>query len=79
MKRYSALVKAFGESRIIRDVLFTSKASFIKALRAAGYQVNPAKVKESWLFDFIMQQPVYNDELWKLRKIPTSFEAGVQP
>ena len=79
MKRYSALVTCLGESRIIRDVLFANKSAFIRALRAEGYCVNPAKVKESWLFDQIMQQPVYNEESWRTHPIKPRSETEVLP
>lgn len=75
MKSYSAMVYSYGKVRFKCDFLYENKASFIRALRANGYQVNPKHVKEAALFDYIMRHPDYNDDLWNLRSIP---KEGVQ-
>lgn len=75
MKSYSAMVKSCGKVCFIRNVLYENKVRFIRGLRGAGYQVNPKHVKETALFDYIMQHPDYNDDMWNLRNIP---KEGVQ-
>lgn len=70
MKSYSAMVHSYGKVLFKRNFLYENKEAFIRVLRAAGYQVNPRHVKETALFDYIMQHPNYNENLWKLRSIP---------
>lgn len=70
MKSYSAMVHSYGKVRFKRNFLYENKASFIRALRENGYQVNPKHVKETALFDYIMQHHEYNDDMWNLRSIP---------
>lgn len=75
MKSYSAMVHSYGKVRFKRNFLYENKASFIRVLREIGYQVNPKHVKETALFDYIMQHPDYNDDMWNLHSIP---KEGVQ-
>lgn len=70
MKLYSAMVHRYGMVQFKRNFLYENKASFIRVLREVGYKVNPKHVKEAALFDYIMQHPEYNDDMWNLRSIP---------
>ena len=63
MKSYSARVYSHGKVRFKCDFLYENKAAFIRVLRDAGYQVNPKHVKETALFDYIMQHPNYNENM----------------
>ena len=70
MTSYSAMVHSYGKVLFKRNFLYENKAAFIRVLRDAGYQVNPKHVKETALFDYIMQHPNYNENMWSLRSIP---------
>lgn len=56
MKKYKAIVKErqTGE-RVIIEGEYASKQKFITELRSNGFMVNPDKIKESHVFDWIMQ------------------------
>lgn len=70
MKNYSAVVKDGSRIVFIRGQEYPTKAAFIHDLRANGYKVNPRKVKESDLFDYIINHTDCSPWDWDLRKIP---------
>lgn len=70
MKTYSAVVKDGARVVFIRDQEYPTKADFIHDLRANGYKVDPRKVKESALFDYIVKHTNCAPWDWALRKIP---------
>lgn len=70
MMKYSALVKDGKRLQIIANQEYRTKKDFIQDLRSNGYKVNPNKVKESNLFDYIMKHTNCNPWDWKLKKIP---------
>ena len=71
MMEYSALVKDGTRLKIIANEEYKNKKDFIHDLRRNGYKVNPNKVKESNLFDYIMKYTNCNPWDWELKKIPT--------
>lgn len=49
-----------------------NKSTFIDSLRKNGYRVNPIKVKEADVFDYIMKHTNCNSWDWKeIKKVPT--------
>lgn len=70
MKPYSAVVKDDNWTVFIRNQEYKNKAEFIRDLRANGYRVNPKKVKESALFDYILNHTNCCPWDWDLAKIP---------
>ena len=70
MKTYSAIVKDDDRTVFIRNQEYKNKAAFVKDLRANGYKVNPKKVKESALFDYILSHTDCYPWDWDLTKIP---------
>jgi len=57
MKKYKAMVKDSEENMIVKIVEGTArnKSEFIRDLRKNGYVVNTLKVKESSVFDKIIE------------------------
>lgn len=74
MKKYSAIVKDYSRTIIIRDQDYPNKAEFIHDLRANGYKVNPKKVKPADVFDYIMDHTNCNPWDWDLKKVPEEAE-----
>lgn len=70
MKKYSAVVKDYSRTVLIRDQEYPTKADFIHDLRANGYKVNPRKVKESALFNYIINHTDCTPWDWELQEIP---------
>lgn len=70
MKKYSAVVKDYSRVVFIRDQEYPTKAAFIHDLRANGYKVNPKKVKESTVFDYIINHTNCGPLDWELQKVP---------
>ena len=70
MKMYSALVKDGNRLVEIKDQEYNSKADFIYDLRKNGYRVNPKKVKESSLYDYIIRYTNLCPWDWDLKSIP---------
>ena len=70
MKMYSALVKD-GERLVqIKEQEYNSKVDFIHDLRSNGYKVNPKKVKESSLYNYIINNTNCYSCDWDLKTIP---------
>ena len=70
MKLYSALVKDGKRLVEIKNEKYATKADFIRDLRKNGYKVNPKKVKESKLFDYIIENTDLFPWDWDLKAIP---------
>lgn len=70
MKTYSAVVKDGSRTVFITNQEYNTKADFIHDLRCNGYSVNPAKVKEAHLFDYIVNHTNCNPWDWKITKVP---------
>ena len=70
MKLYSALVKDGNRLVEIKNEKYATKADFIHDLRANGYKVNPKKVKESRLYDYIIAETNLYPWDWDLKSIP---------
>ena len=68
--KYSALVKDGGRLVEIKNEEYATKADFIHDLRKNGYKVNPKKVKESSLFEYIITNTNMYPWDWDLRAIP---------
>ena len=74
MKRYSALVKDGNRRNIVANKEYKRKTDFIKDLREAGYKVNPKRVKEADLFEYITRYTApWN---WELKEIPKEKKEG---
>ena len=70
MKMYSALVKDGKRLVQIKEQEYNSKADFIHDLRSNGYKVNPKKVKESSLYNYIINNTNCYSWDWDLKTIP---------
>ena len=70
MKMYSALVKDGNRLVEIKEQEYNSKADFIYDLRRNGYKVNPKKVKESSLYNYIINNTNCYSLDWDLKSIP---------
>ena len=70
MKMYSALVKDGKRLVEIKNRDYNSKAEFIHDLRGNGYKVNPKKVKESHVYDYIVSNTNMYPWDWDLKSIP---------
>lgn len=68
--KYSALVKDGKRLVEIKNEEYATKADFIHDLRKNGYKVNPKKVKESSLFEYIITKTNMYPWDWDLRTIP---------
>ena len=68
--KYSALVKDGRRLVEIKNEEYATKADFIHDLRKNGYKVNPKKVKESSLFEYIITNTNMYPWDWDLRAIP---------
>lgn len=68
MKKYKALVKYEGKATII-EAEYNTKKEFIEDLKRNGYKVNPLKVKEVELFDYIVNNTNCSEDAWKIKKI----------
>jgi len=77
MTLYSAYVKMKSDKQITRiDREYPNKAKFIYDLRANGYSVNPDKVKDFDVFNFILNETNCTPEDWKyINKIPADNES----
>jgi len=75
MKTYSALVKSsYGNGiSFIENKEYETKARFIKDLRGNGYKVNPAKVKESNVFDYICKYTNMAPWDWDVKEVPEGY------
>lgn len=77
MKRFSAVVKdrQTKETIFIENQEYSNKANFIKDLKHNGYMVNPDKVKESEVFDYIMENTNCEPQEWKyINRVPQEGE-----
>ena len=70
MKTYSALVKDGNRLVEIKNQDYNRKVDFIHDLRRNGYKVNPNKVKEQSLYDYIVNKTNCNSWDWDLKSIP---------
>lgn len=71
MKKYSAFVTKGTKIIAIKNQEYSSKADFIKDLRANGYKVNPQKVKESAVFEYIVNNTnMYPWDWQNIKKVP---------
>lgn len=70
MKNYKAFVKREDGTMVVIESEYNTKQEFIHDLRCNGYKVNPSKVKESHIFDYIVSHTDCNPWDWSLRKIP---------
>ena len=70
MKLYSAFVKDGKRLVVIKNQEYNTKADFIHDLRSNGYKVNPKKVKESVLFEYIINNTNCYSWDWDLRTVP---------
>lgn len=73
MKGYKAVVKdSYDNTIVILDnvMYYHNKQECIRDLRRNGYRVNPNKVKEHMLFDYIMNNTNCNPWDWDLTEIP---------
>ena len=70
MKLYSAFVKDGNRLIAIKNQEYNTKADFIHDLRLNGYKVNPKKVKESTLFEYIINHTNCYSWDWDLRNVP---------
>ena len=70
MKMYSALVKDGNRLVEIKEQEYNSKADFIFDLRRNGYKVNHKKVKESSLYNYIINNTNCYSWDWDLKSIP---------
>lgn len=68
MKKYKAIVKFEGVATII-EAEYRTKKEFIEDLKRNGYKVNPSKVKEADLFDYILNNTDCTEDAWKIKKI----------
>ena len=71
MKMYSAFVKDGKRVVQIRNQEHNTKAEFIHDLRCNGYKVNPKKVKESSVYDYIVNHTNMAPWDWDLKAVPT--------
>jgi hypothetical protein len=70
MKTYSAIVKDGKRVVIIENQEYRTKAEFIHDLRHNGYKVNPAKVKDSNVFTYIITRTNCNPWDWRINSLP---------
>lgn len=68
MAKYSALVKDGNRSQIVYNKEHKRKSDFIAELRSQGYKVNPKKVKQTPVFDYITEHTAPWD--WSIKKVP---------
>lgn len=69
MKKYSAVVRDGNKRVFITNQEYPTKADFIQDLRHNGYKVNPRKVKEASLFDYIINHTNCNPWDWDTKAI----------
>lgn len=69
---YKAVVKDKMDGRIVFiESEYNTKAEFIHDLRMNGYAVNPVKVKEKVVFDYIIKHTDCNPWDWKeIKSVP---------
>ncbi len=68
--KYKAIVRDKQDNQVLiieRD--YPTKTEFIKDLRANGFAVNRDKVKESKLFDYILENTNGEERHWRNTKI----------
>lgn len=70
MKKYSAIVKDGSRMVVIKNQEYNTKADFIRDLRSNGYKVNPHKVKESAVFEYIVDHTNMYPWDWQIKKVP---------
>lgn len=70
MKEYSAVVKDGARVVFIKNQEYQRKADFIHNLRANGYKVNPKKVKQADVFEYILNHTNCAPWDWDLKEIP---------
>lgn len=70
MKKYSALVKDGTRVVFICNQEYARKSDFIRDLRCNGYKVNPRKVKESHIFDYILNHTNCYPWDWDIKTLP---------
>lgn len=68
MKTFKALVKD-GKRVVVIESEYDRKSDFIKDLRHNGYKVNPRKVKEKVVFDYICNNTDMHDWDWDLKSV----------
>lgn len=71
MKTFKAIVKD-AKRVVVIEGEYDRKNDFIKDLRRNGYKVNPRKVKEKEVFDFICDHTDMHDWDWSLKKCDIS-------
>lgn len=77
MKQYSAVVKdkQTKQTILIQNKEYSTKAKFISDLKSNGYAVDPNKVKESEVFEYIMKNTNCEPQEWKyINRIPNENE-----
>lgn len=62
--------KRRGESGFYKNQEYQRKADFIHNLRANGYKVNPKKVKQADVFEYILNHTNCAPWDWDLKEIP---------
>lgn len=70
MKKYSALVKDGTRVVFIRNQEYDRKSDFIHDLRCNGYKVNPRKVKQADVFDYILNHTNCYPWDWDINVVP---------
>ena len=69
-KDESAVVKDGARVVFIKNQEYQRKADFIHDLRANGYKVNPKKVKQADVFEYILNHTNCAPWDWDLKEIP---------
>lgn len=68
MRMYKAAVRSREDNKILFiESEYPSKKAFAVGLRANGYKVNPAMIKQTVLFEYIVDYTNCSPEDWKLR------------
>lgn len=70
MKKYSALVKDGKRVVFIRNQEYDRKSDFIHDLRRNGYKVNPRKVKQADVFEYILNHTNCYPWDWDINTVP---------
>ena len=72
MKKFKTM--AFDKKFKVWDIIemeYTTKADFIKNLRSNGYRVNPVRVTEVEIYNYIMDNTNATDKDFKtIKKLP---------
>jgi hypothetical protein len=64
MKTFKAVATSYEGERKIIQADAKNKTEFIKEARKNGFKINPFKVKDSELFNFIMDETNCNEWDW---------------